>query len=1771
MKMFNRVLAVILSLVMLLSVVPVAVFAADNGSTNTGNGSTVGAGQSTAVTIPVQVGTGSSGTVTLTLDAKELVAALKGDKSMDALKALIKDAVSTTNSDIITLDDLLALVPVSDIVGIILKDIDKETFEAIAEKVLPAISGEDLREFASKLDADTINQDAALDFFESKLEDGDLEEVVAAYFVGVTFEQILEAYINDRDNGAVVVAEAPVVFSMKFLAAPAAEGEESDSNLQQLVKDLLNGDPDMIQDFLKQEGSSEIVGDFLAKEDSAEIVEDFLQKEDNKTVVQDFLSNEDNAAVIEEIRVTQPEIVESAGGAGVSNEALIDHIINNSDALNTVVKENIVTNNVDKIVDHVVKNEETLNKVVDHVVNDEAALNKVVDHVASDENAKNQVQQHIIKSEDVKKYIMDNYSDKIDIEKILNDPSVNALDFINLDKLTTDDYNELMKLVGTTKLIGLLKDDLSTLITADTIKTVVEKVAFSMLANVNVIAINGYKIGSKPTPVSNLTLDMGEVAGLIKSLVPRLTEFGNTTDGKILSLNFYAEYTDANDSNKTIVKDINVDVVVEGDLSVFRAFAKKLADYISVYNEGTDLYIDVTMPAVFTRALAWYLEDCPYGEELKDDILGLPDKTGAELVAELENLTWDKVVELLKRVDIEELYTYVTNLSKVEYVLETLQNKLGFDYKLEDLQDINNLLGEIADGTPRLTFENVCDYISKRVNADVMDYLGKGTAFIDNSETVKAYLNKLEKTPYIGAYIAKYNNEVSLNEILNTYKGLEAAEAMAIFVEKAVGKDLEAFLQNNTVNEIYDRMIEEVEERSSTFNYIFERIKDYMLAAVDPDYVATSTWGKIVQTLIPDQIFNLADKSFANTYRGNGKFEIIDKNFNNVNLGDKVDKLIAKFFDVAGLDSSYKEMIDMVLPTDSLNGLNFGLHFSVTIPNISRATFMCDDEVTKDMDMFVPNGVNLGRFHAPGEEFSFWIDADDNIVTRISGDITLYPVRGFISGGFLDVDGNNWTVTSKKEKFTIKVNVSNPTHYEMIEALNSLTFANLKGLTMTMDDATIDGILNNGTTRLFIITYDFSTNNVTITSENGGYTYTPDRIEKFGMSVDGAPFEGEFAGIFKINIPCKTALDNDKNELSRTNIYNVVDGVIMNTETLSVVSKQGKSVVLNAKHFSDYIVVNEYKYKTLFVDTDNEELKGEQNKSNTAADGYVPAKAQVKIAPKLAYRPGKRIASVNYNGTNIALGKVLTMPATSVIVTCTVEMEGAERFNVFGTTYNTFEEANAALIEALAAGNLPKGYTVVLPNVSLYTTDTVVYDWVKTTTESNTFWAPKLEPITFEITFPDDTKKAFTVETLNSYVAPSVPTIKGNNAYWAYNGQAIGLADIVANTTITELTQKVAITATAGYTPIVYSVFLPDGTSKPTAFGEQFAYTAPTGMEATYVILSNDNKNGNKVEAVDGVITMPAYDVKVIEVAKEVSYTIYDGKTTNHYTGIYGDSANFTVSLVKGEALLAQPNVGTISSFIINPDGSKTLTYSFRIEEDLAILYATDPTGIKTVQLVNGMVNTDTATNIKNLAFVGFSDAISFESANYQFALFKAEQPAGSLLWLWILIALVVIIGLIALLYNLYIREKLKPNFVTRFVTWIVSMFFNACLAVSTVALWIAQGTAKKGKVDYQEFGMATPEELRAAEDAEAAAAAEAEAEEVAEESVEEEIVEETANDAEEVAEDATAAFETVETEDVAVDKTVDAVEETVETVGETAEIVDETAETVAETDDQQN
>ncbi len=727
-------------------------------------------------------------------------------------------------------------------------------------------------------------------------------------------------------------------------------------------------------------------------------------------------------------------------------------------------------------------------------------------------------------------------------------------------------------------------------------------------------------------------------------------------------------------------------------------------------------------------------------------------------------------------------------------------------------------------------------------------------------------------------------------------------------------------------------------------------------------------------------------------------------------------------------------------------------------------------------------------------------------------------------------EDNEWTVTMTGDDFTLTV--KNP---DDLASMEQLTVVGDK-TSMVIDNTTLKQIAEASAAAIaagkdgkVTLTSSGYVANTDVELENDHYIYTPEKLYNFELKIGNEALNANFAGEFKVTVPYEGGIAAP-NEQEKTVIYIVNGDKVDFLDTDKITVNADGTVTFNAPHFSDYVIVNEYKVAVEFTGpmTGSLDLEGK----------WIPEGADIKsVRPVFAGNTyGKYVESLHYYTTDPTattdigyLGsKLENMPGAAItIVVQSAVVPFGTYYVVNGTVYT---DATAAA----AAVTLPVGYKS--------------FTWVGGESMSGeVYLMPSFKPTTYKLTFADDattpTEFEFTIENYKSvFNIPEVPGKDGMLASWSMK---LGEADAVLfESNPVELIKKLAaanlteLTVEAAYTPKTYQVFV-QGETVDAAFGTtvELTITVRPGYHIESITLVNTVDANAPIEMNGTKFTMPAANVRVIVVEKPntINFAVAemtDAASRQDLTALFDNYATYSIVVPKNSVLAKAPAIGKLVSLTVNADGSKTLTYAFLVTEEIVdntvINYQLQVKVPAKVFLASGKVTTETepASAIKNLTFTGFAtpDAFKFETAEYQLAQYQAPEGGNGLLWLWILIAVLVLIGLIALFYSLYIRGKLKTNFMLRFITWIVSIFFNICLGVSAIVLWITQGTTKKEEIDFNEFGMTNP-----APETDEETEAEAEAtEEVTEEA---EVAEEAAEDAVEDAAEETPAEEATETE----------------------------------------
>ena len=629
---------------------------------------------------------------------------------------------------------------------------------------------------------------------------------------------------------------------------------------------------------------------------------------------------------------------------------------------------------------------------------------------------------------------------------------------------------------------------------------------------------------------------------------------------------------------------------------------------------------------------------------------------------------------------------------------------------------------------------------------------------------------------------------------------------------------------------------------------------------------------------------------------------------------------------------------------------------------------------------------------------------------------------------------------------------------------------------------------------------------LTFKSADGVYNCTINSFYTFDLLLDDVKYtQTPFPTDFEITLPFN-ALAASATQRSVVDVFDE-NGTI--TDTLTPTVGAG-TVTFNPPHFSDYAVINEYQLTSEFVKGTAPFAGGsvKLNGVDLGSGKFIPENATVNnVTASLGNNAaGNKIKQITVDGTAIASS--FTMPSHATKVRVEVEDLTYKTYWLMpdGTVKDTEAEANAYLDSHAA----PAGYEYKKVS-GKYQYNGEAMD--PTALQSDVYRTPILVAKNYTVTFQPgngiaDIVVNFTVEDIATFAPPAVPERKGYTGAW----ETYDLGAIVTGGNAVVKAQ---------YTAVTYTVTYANGTTASVAFGTSVdpktGYTPSTGMEPDEIAVWTEN--GKQV--VTGNFEMPASDVRITISEKPMTVTVTirndSDNTTTTVSGPFGSSATFEIRLAKNQELTTAPAGAKLVAFSVLADGTRVLTYAVTLDAStlsgVTVSYATKALTPVSSQLVAGKVGADGKPEVsKGVEFTGYkvpsNGDSTFANVTYAFATYKAAETAKSLLWLWILIALLIFFLIVAIFYVLYIRGKLKPNPILRFFTWIVSIFFMICLGIASIALWIVHLFGGK-KHDYEAFGIAEPDAKNADKEADGEENGEEAPEEApAEEPVEEELAE---------------------------------------------------------------
>ena len=1345
--------------------------------------------------------------------------------------------------------------------------------------------------------------------------------------------------------------------------------------------------------------------------------------------------------------------------------------------------------------------------------------------------------------------------------------------------------------------------------------TVFDKV----MRNVDKLTVNGFVVAEEDY-TKTLAFNSANLVKAFASLIPTLDEFASIEDGKLVSMNVEMVYTVDGTIDQKKTKNVTFEFVVEGDLSRLQNAAAKLDTLLKTYINKFDisggvLTLDVTAPSVLTKLYARVLDADKLPAALKEKLVAIPTLSGDDAVAMMESLTFEEIVALLDAVEPTKLYNALLNISYVQVAVDKVGDKLGYNLADVTLDDMLNAAANVP------SVERICEVIENKVGVDVMKYIEtlaiKADDLVDRAEKISAVQKILDK---VGAKLNVDLSAISAAEIVDRAKDAPISETVSNAIASKIGVDVKAVLETYTADELYQIAVDKAAEKEGVYN----KVKNYVLAIADK---------------LPDELMSIC---IGNAYDKNGVFNVDEKvTFNAKALVEKVINKVAEKVDAV---SGVKALLDRI------NGgtITLGANLTVRFQNLYEVTYMSRDGLTPLFKAYLPVGADLDVFKnnpgVTGYEFVAWTDADGNEVTKMPAeDFTVYADRNMVQVTFKDEADNTVGVIMMEQGDTLgkyadqlaaiagEIDLSNtaPVNpllfdeytvawYEKTESgVAGRVFASTKidaDLTVVGTpvpdyflrfdgEVDYDVTENNGAyvitvkgdmPEAFVLDLDYAhllkranssaKVSLKISSAKDGYDFvtfedatlaqlhgnarnsvffsyeTADGAPKsfagtayakakgvdfysFELLVDGNEFTKGFKAPIRIQVPYANATANSLYQAVR--VRTMKNGV-REAVDCDVVTVGGENYVwFDAMHFSDFAVATEARLNLEITDGTNP-VDGYM-KNAASEDGYYPIGERItlafvvpgyKIVSIVSQIPGK--AEVERNN-----GESVIMTENGLDVTVTVELTdfyiyyyvNGELQNDLTQNY-TMSQVNAFLADT---NNKPVDFladfaTAVKDVTNVPAGYEKAGEWGGFTGEfgiANMYLYADWEATKYTVEFVG--AKTFTDVTVENYATlvtePAVPAQEGKMGVW----EAYDLSKLATNAVNGTYKINAKYDTVLSYNVSLGNNVTVDATNGKAAYGTTVTVTVDTtnynpAFYDAKIVVTKD-ADGSEVPVENGAFTMPAGNVHVsVEFEpKEISYKI----NGTEYTGVYGETASYTVTVKIGEVLTSVPASWVVASYTSDASATKTIVYEFVVAEaDASYTVEIDDAMIALFKIVNGKLfsgeGNPEATQ-KNVTFKEWSETVA---NSLSFAMFTITRTQ-SFLWLWILLAILLLILIIAVLYYLYITGKIKrPLFLLRFVTWVVGLFFALCLAISGLGLKIAKLFGKSDDPDDYGFEKEEQPETAPVADAEAEAEATAEAE-----------TEVTAEDVA-LAAAAAEAAETAETAEVAEEAPAEAAEE---------------------------
>ena len=600
-------------------------------------------------------------------------------------------------------------------------------------------------------------------------------------------------------------------------------------------------------------------------------------------------------------------------------------------------------------------------------------------------------------------YLLDGYLDYIDTEALLDEAEANGIDmmdYVDTDAIFEDSYivdqvdlesavdvdafidavnmQDVIDLIGMDAIMEQIDSNemaelIGSLDIASYVTSALTTVAGKLMANVDRITLDGTVIAGENEMTAQLEFYAGNLVKALLKMIPTLDDIANMENNVVFSttvgLTYTADEQATTNAGKTKTKNITVELVLEGNLEGVKSAAAELQRLLVKYVDfdvaaNGDIYLGLDLPTVSSPEAVTKL----YNKIINTE--AIPESIKLKLL-DLVNYSGNDASGFLGTLTYDELLT-VLDAVEPSALFDAFLNISYVESALEVVgnklsYDFGNLtLDDVKYAIANVpSIERISEIVENKTGRDFLAILEAAADKVDaltETQTIAKLLDVLEEE-------TGRNFDISVAEVLDRAADVSISEKIAELAARRLGRNVRDILNAHSSDELWDLAIDKAEGKQDTFN----KVKNYLgtLAAYLPD--------------------SLLERSISDLYQGNGHFylegsvdlsekawaeKLLPKAFRALAKADGLARLLA---DKIGIDSKIVDavinksgaILDRVLSDEVLNKLlavlpdgtiTAHLNVGVQLKDIYRITYMDREGNTVLFSAFLPVGADLSIF-----------------------------------------------------------------------------------------------------------------------------------------------------------------------------------------------------------------------------------------------------------------------------------------------------------------------------------------------------------------------------------------------------------------------------------------------------------------------------------------------------------------------------------------------------------------------------------------------------------------------------------------------------------------------------------------------------------------------------------------------------------------------------------------------------------------------------------------